>query len=160
MVGEASLLIVKVLSVWQLCHIHITYFFTLHHTCSHLKALTNQLTASCRCSHITLHQTSHTFDRDWRLPSSMETSQGMNQNATKLDCKIFGKISKGYKQFKFKVGVKSLVYFNVTAIIICGVPTATHLLCIWPWEKRIPSKLGFIFRITQIIRCLTGLLKI
>lgn len=49
----------------------------------------------------------------------------MNQNTTKLDCKIFGKISKGHKQFKLKGGVKSLIYFNVTAIVMCGVPTAT-----------------------------------
>lgn len=142
-----SLLIVRVLSVWQLSHIHIMYVFTLCHTCSHLRALTNQLTASSVCSHITFHQTNHSFDRGWHLPSSLEISQGMNQNTTKLDCKIFGKISKGHKQFKLKVGVKSLIYFNVTAIAMGVVPTATDLLYIWPWEKRIPSELSFIIRI-------------
>lgn len=142
--------------MWQFRHFHTTYVFTLHHTCSHLKALTNQLTASSRCSHITLHQTNHSFDRDWHLPSSLEISQGVNQNTTKLDCKTFGKISKGYKQFKLKVGVKSLIYFNVTDIAVCGIPTATDLLYIWPWEKRIPSELSFIIGIMQgifIILC-------
>ena len=98
-VEESFPLIVKVLSMWQLCHIHIPYFFTLHHTCSHLGALTNQLTASSWCSNITLHQAGRSFDKGWRLPSLLETFQRMNQNTTKLDCKIIERISKSHRHF-------------------------------------------------------------
>lgn len=120
---EVYLPIVKVLSVWQLCHIHITYFFTLHHTWSHLGALTNQLTASFRCSHITLHQTNHSFDRDWRLPSLLETCQGMNPTTPNSAAKLLRGLVRSTSNSSCK-WEWNLCYFYVTAIAMCGVPTA------------------------------------
>lgn len=130
--GGISLL-VKVLCVWQLCHIHITYFFTLHHTWSHLRALTNQLTAFSRCSHITLRQTNRSFDRDWRLPSLLETCQGTNQDTPNSAAKPLRGLMRSTNNSSCK-WEWNLCYFNVMAIAMCGVPAAT--CCAFDLGKR------------------------
>ena len=128
-VEESFPLIVKVPSVWQLCHLHVTYFFTLHHTCSHLGALKNQLTASSWCSHITLHQTGHSFDVGWCFPSFLEIFQGMSQNRTKLDCKIIERLIRATDISGCKWEWKLYFSFNVATIAMWSANC--HLLCIY-----------------------------